>query len=305
MSGYLRKSTNDMNASEWDTFKKVWTALVNSGVVARYTSIHDQFAQHSMGSNTNVLFLPWHRRMIAGFEAEMHAVDPNVVLPYWNAAQGLPSALNGWPSGINRRTGRDSGPPSQSMITNAFAATTFANFTGRLESGYHNTSHTYVGGDMGNIRRSPLDPLFYLVHCMVDRLWFQWQEDLSHDGFSANSRSTRMTFGTLSGMTAGDVLNIASLGYSYIREGAGRVNVVPTVQPFTPTPQPSRPAPSPAPIPWQQPLPSIPSRPLVSVARPLPPIPTRPLPPPPPPPPPPPVSRWVPPPPRRLPAWFR
>ncbi len=38
----------------------------------------------------------------------------------------------------------------------------------------HNRVHVWVGGDMGPAT-SPNDPVFYLNHCNVDRIWAAWQ----------------------------------------------------------------------------------------------------------------------------------
>ena len=39
----------------------------------------------------------------------------------------------------------------------------------------HNRVHVWVGGDMGPAS-SPNDPVFYLNHCNVDRVWAGWQQ---------------------------------------------------------------------------------------------------------------------------------
>jgi tyrosinase len=41
--------------------------------------------------------------------------------------------------------------------------------------GLHNRVHVWVGGDMGPAT-SPNDPVFYLNHCNVDRIWQDWQQ---------------------------------------------------------------------------------------------------------------------------------
>ncbi len=56
-----------------------------------------------------------------------------------------------------------------------------ASFPGRgfrreLEVGPHNGLHVMVGGTMAGMS-SPNDPVFFLHHAMVDRLWAQWQAD--------------------------------------------------------------------------------------------------------------------------------
>jgi tyrosinase len=39
----------------------------------------------------------------------------------------------------------------------------------------HNRVHVWIGGDMG-LGTSPNDPVFFLNHCNVDRIWAAWQE---------------------------------------------------------------------------------------------------------------------------------
>src|SRR5207244_8193847 len=39
----------------------------------------------------------------------------------------------------------------------------------------HNRVHVWVGGDM-LLSSSPNDPVFYLNHCNVDRIWAAWQK---------------------------------------------------------------------------------------------------------------------------------
>ena len=44
---------------------------------------------------------------------------------------------------------------------------------GDLEGTPHNYVHGFVGGHMGDFL-SPLDPIFWLHHCNIDRLWAEW-----------------------------------------------------------------------------------------------------------------------------------
>lgn len=53
----------------------------------------------------------------------------------------------------------------------------FGGWTGVLESNPHNTVHGLVGGEngfMGNALLAGLDPIFWLHHCNIDRLWEAW-----------------------------------------------------------------------------------------------------------------------------------
>jgi tyrosinase len=49
-------------------------------------------------------------------------------------------------------------------------------FRFRLEYDLHNLVHRYVGGDMG-LASSPNDPVFWMHHCNLDRLWSIWEHE--------------------------------------------------------------------------------------------------------------------------------
>jgi tyrosinase len=36
--------------------------------------------------------------------------------------------------------------------------------------------HVWVGGTMGFIATAPADPVFWMHHCNIDRLWWDWQQ---------------------------------------------------------------------------------------------------------------------------------
>jgi len=89
----------------------------------------------------------------------------------------------------------------------------FTQFTGLLES-YHGTVHNWVGGTMGDITVSPADPLFWMHHAEIDRIWSVWQANPANAG----------KFPTLSGAdavmdpwpeTAAQLQAIGAQGYSY------------------------------------------------------------------------------------------
>jgi tyrosinase len=79
--------------------------------------------------------------------------------------------------------------PTPSDVTNALSITPYdvapftmfsaSGFRNRLEgwiSGpqLHNLVHVWIGGSMGPMS-SPNDPVFFLHHCFIDKLWADWQ----------------------------------------------------------------------------------------------------------------------------------
>ncbi|KAJ2898555.1 hypothetical protein MKZ38_003846 [Zalerion maritima] len=73
-----------------------------------------------------------------------------------------------------------------SMVAWTLSADSFAEFDIRVQGGttvpemtYHGGGHLGVGGDLGeigNVYSSPGDPLFYMHHANIDRLWWLWQK---------------------------------------------------------------------------------------------------------------------------------
>jgi tyrosinase len=63
------------------------------------------------------------------------------------------------------------------QINTVLSQTTYANFRARVQTGggTHNAMHGWIGGTMANVGASPNDPMFWLLHANVDRLWAEWQ----------------------------------------------------------------------------------------------------------------------------------
>jgi hypothetical protein len=75
-------------------------------------------------------------------------------------------AANDWPFTSRER-----------VLTNLRRAT-FQTFAEDLEDNIHGTMHVWVGGGQGQMGFVPVsvnDPVFWLHHCNVDRVWAQWQ----------------------------------------------------------------------------------------------------------------------------------
>jgi len=145
----------------------------------------------------NLFFLPWHRFYLHFFERTVrkHAGDPNFALPYWNYFDNysptrrgiaLPPLVLGsgnslydtWRTpGLNEaRVVMD---PKSADATQAFAFTDFTNFSNTLQGQPHGAMHCAVGSqcvmpDIGLVPIAGADPVFYMHHANIDRLWQCW-----------------------------------------------------------------------------------------------------------------------------------
>ncbi|KAK8070195.1 hypothetical protein PG994_006811 [Apiospora phragmitis] len=65
---------------------------------------------------------------------------------------------------------------TKAFVDKVAALDNYADFRYSLEGGPHGAIHSAVGGDMSPAT-SPNDPIFFLHHGQVDRLWTQWQQE--------------------------------------------------------------------------------------------------------------------------------
>jgi hypothetical protein len=107
-----------------------------------------------------------------------------------------PASLTGWrlhtafgsmAGPLKRGISSLSGLPSATDLNQTLGMTTYPAFQNALEGGVglssfnqmHNGLHGWWGGpgQMSFPSVSPFDPIFYLHHCNIDRLWAMWQAD--------------------------------------------------------------------------------------------------------------------------------
>jgi hypothetical protein len=141
-----------------------------------------------------IFFLSRHRMYVYYFERVVRAAsgNPDFALPYWNYGRSGQRALpppfrtanaggSANPLFDGTRKGPVNGgtalPGSAVSAGNALSQTSFLGSTAfqrRLETTPHGTVHTSIGGNMGVFATAGRDPVFWLHHCNVDRLWEQW-----------------------------------------------------------------------------------------------------------------------------------
>lgn len=163
----------------------------------RQARIHEDFCPHQ-----NWLTLPWHRAYLYYFEEICRELSGNedFALPYWNWQKDrrVPSVFWGGTQNplfndtrqVTDATDANESFVGPSAIEGILNQTNFLLFgsaqitladgqrtlagQSTFESGPHNYIHGFIGGDMGFISRSPLDPVFWCHHGMIECIWVEW-----------------------------------------------------------------------------------------------------------------------------------
>lgn len=224
---YVRKNQADLTADEQALLVSTWSSLIGSAFYGQLVSIHADMSHrmHSMdGPVGTQRFLPWHRAYLIQLETELKKLHPEVSLPYWNwvvdravpdwIANFLPTVqtADGQIIQVNRQPGVQAPDlPTQDRIDFVMSRTVYTDFTSRLE-GQHNTVHMWVGGTMSLIPTAPADPIFWLHHAQIDRLWSVWQP--THAGQNPTLQGDDAILDPWT-TTEPDTRSTQAMGYSY------------------------------------------------------------------------------------------
>ncbi|HEX6084928.1 MAG TPA: tyrosinase family protein [Thermoanaerobaculia bacterium] len=199
-----RKNAATATQAERDTYRDAILAVgsqpafVFPGGVSYW---HKQDEVHQFGpSNRHATpaFLPWHREYVNRYEVLLQEYEPTLKLLYWDWQNPLSSPFNYLTSTFLGSGSGSIGAPFLPTLsppavtrdvgffglpgtpdTTVLAPTTYANFD-NIEGNPHNGSHTYIGGNTGNmsfVSSAAEDPVFFLLHGNVDRLWSRWQRN--------------------------------------------------------------------------------------------------------------------------------
>ncbi len=210
----IRKNYREMTAKEREVYCTALEALRLSGRMQVYATLHSTHSNLSNPTlvppviNTYIHnsedFTPWHRWFIYNFEKDLrNSGAPGAVkinMPYWDWTSvnytsvptdrtpaapifndsyytpeyGFLGKYNSlWSLG---RIATSSSYPTNVAVNDVLSNNIYSNHTAmrpRLEGVLHNGVHNIVGGVMVTAL-SPNDPIFYLHHAMIDKIWQDW-----------------------------------------------------------------------------------------------------------------------------------
>jgi tyrosinase len=219
-----RKDQAAMTETERSRYLCALTMINSDGTLGQLVDTHaGMHMQH-----TNARLLPWHRIFLYLFEEALHNYHPDVCVPYWDWTKPEEQHFPDWLVGVLptvvtptrtinvvRAPGSGGGLASiASQTPNAMAQTNYGQFSGII-NGIHGSVHIWVGGTMSDASVSPADPVFWLHHANLDRLWWVWYNSPqgNHQNPPLTGADALMDPWTY---TETDTRNIGSLGYTYI-----------------------------------------------------------------------------------------
>jgi tyrosinase len=197
----------------------------------------------------NWYFLPWHRAYVLEFEEICRDLsgNPDFALPYWNWTQN-----NSIPGPFRQGTLLDDTrirnsvfavTVEQPIIDGILSQGDFEFFASfrpfgqtdtdprwqraqgaasRLEGTPHDFVHGAIGspppdsgipmGNMGDVPTAALDPIFWLHHSNIDRLWAEW--NVRGHRNTSDARWTDLSLSPFD-RVVGDLQDLTQLGYTY------------------------------------------------------------------------------------------
>jgi tyrosinase len=222
----VRPNQKDLSESDWDEFIDAINSMHGTGArmpaYREFVSLHVDamdmggmsWGVHTMPSMgmVGINFLAWHRQFLHAFEKRLE-----IPLPYWDWIEDpqIPPRLNDrrllrrW--SVARRWNPDE-MPTDDQVESQIRPSVFSVFQRSLELGAHAAVHIAIGGTM-NSSSSPADPIFFLHHANLDRIWAEWQQQ--NPGSNPTNRNEILQRRPIMGVRVSSILKISSLGYSY------------------------------------------------------------------------------------------
>jgi tyrosinase len=192
-------------------------------------------------------FLPWHRMYVYYFEQIIRSIsgEPSFTLPYWDYTdpqkRALPPEFTMQNDPVfkplfraQRKNGVNGGQPIASanilnlhdMTFTSYLPSGAGGFCSNLDQNLHGNVHVNVGAqppqsDLGMtfVPTAANDPIFWLHHCNIDRIWASWNKAGGLNPNDATFKNKKFTFAGTNGKAVqravSTVLQTQQLDYVY------------------------------------------------------------------------------------------
>src|SRR6516225_4237269 len=194
-------------------------------------------------------FLPWHRMHLMSFEQLVRSITgaTHFTMPYWNYTdpdrRAPPEQFRSPDDPLwkplfrrDRNPGVNDGRPidqvgEATLGLNAMMSPVYADtldgdagFCANLDNAPHSSVHVDIGTrerGMGAVSWAANDPIFWLHHCNIDRIWASWSRAGGRNPADEAYLDQIFTFVDEAGnplhIRVAEVLDTAPLGYAYDR----------------------------------------------------------------------------------------
>lgn len=214
----VRKEIRELSQRELSDFVTALSILHaqpknDTSEVSKYEAYAELHSDNKQYAHFRAEFLPWHRIFLRDLEKELQAINPNIMLPYWDwsldsvephkspvlsrqyfGGNGLKSQDNclrsgpfsnwemSYPTPHCLKRDFDEGDQvsafsSPESIVLDLEENRFSDFSYQVEI-KHGSPHVNIGGFKGDLfpMYSPNDPIFFLHHTFMDLLFSEWQK---------------------------------------------------------------------------------------------------------------------------------
>jgi tyrosinase len=205
----IRKEISTLSSTELSNLKKAFSEIMARDI-GDPNSYFAQAGVHGFPKSYCMHhipgFNPWHRAYLVGFENALRSVPgcEDVTLPYWDLSTPLPDVLTQAPFASYTLPIDIRGDYNKGYVTTRYTASEIQNnlksrkvlddldraasktdwedYTGLIDGRTNNTTiaghdggHMSIGKTMADQNVAAFDPIFWLFHCNLDRLFWQWQ----------------------------------------------------------------------------------------------------------------------------------
>ncbi|RKP04635.1 hypothetical protein THASP1DRAFT_33573 [Thamnocephalis sphaerospora] len=267
-----RREFRQLTHAERLTFLNAIKTLHAGPRPSRYQAYVQDYTEGYETSHENAQFLPWHRAYLREVEKSLQAIDSSIMLPYWDWAYDyeaphtslvfspvyfggngelvgrgciIDGVFVGWKPDrddscvIRNYDGMTYITPwwsRNNLRAEVFGRSSFKEFYETVDTSYIAVQDG-IGGSISTVQSSG-DPLFFVAHTFVDKIWADWQKlseanANAYSGVNLDASEAKKTDTLIYGYRVEDVMDTHNLCYDY-DDYNGESN--PTTMPPTTTP---------------------------------------------------------------------